>query len=73
MIILSHHQDMHLECPEYLGNNNDNLKTDLIYIDNTYLIALITPRACARGNVIGFVCCRRRRLLAQKSPDLEIP
>ena len=37
-------------------------------------LTFITPRACARGNVIGFVC----RLsvvclsLAQKSPDLEI-
>ena len=38
------------------------------------LVSVVTPRACAWGNVIGFVCCRRRRccLLAQKSPDLEI-
>ena len=40
-----------------------------------YLI--ITPLACARGNVIGFVCRLSSCLsvclsLAQKSPDLEI-
>ena len=37
---------------------------------NSIVEYLITPRACARGNVIGFVC--RCRLLAQKSPDLKI-
>ena len=41
-------------------------------VRETYIqigMALVTPRACTRGNVIGFVC---RLLLAQKSPDLEI-
>ena len=32
-------------------------------------LLIITPRACARGKAIGFVC---RRLSARKSPDLEM-
>ena len=33
-------------------------------------LVVVTPCACARGNVLGFVC--RCLSFAQKSPDLEI-
>ena len=38
----------------------------------TCVYNIITPRACARGKVIGFVCRRLSSSSAQKSPDLEI-
>ena len=41
----------------------------LILLLYKVLCIIITPRACARGKAIRFVC---RRLSARKSPDLEI-